>query len=105
MCHLQSAAMLIADGTWDVGHMVNVEELDPAPFIELMNRMGLVTRVRDSKGDRVLKPQNELLVLTSTEEPDSTVAFDYFAHDQAVLAKSPPSHQRDMMAARQRLTG
>ncbi len=100
-----AAAMLIADGTWDVGHMVNVEELDPAPFIELMNRMGLVTRVRDSKGDRVLKPQNELLVLTSAEEPDSTVAFDYFAHDQAVLAKSPPSHQRDMMAARQRLTG
>ncbi len=100
-----AAAMLIADGTWDVGHMVNVEELDPAPFIELMNRMGLVTRVRDDKGDRVLEPQKELLMLTAEVESDSTVAFDYFAHDQAVLAKSPPSRQNDMMATRQRLTG
>src|SRR3546814_14219333 len=30
-----AAAMLIADGAWDVGHMANVEELDPKPFIEL----------------------------------------------------------------------
>ena len=27
-----AAAMLIADGTWDTGTMVNVEELDPKPF-------------------------------------------------------------------------
>src|SRR3546814_20040712 len=54
-----AAAMLIADGAWDVGHMANVEELDPKPFIELMNRMGLVTRVRDAQGDRVLTPQAE----------------------------------------------
>ncbi|NLD70963.1 MAG: saccharopine dehydrogenase family protein [Limnobacter sp.] len=51
-----AAAMLVADGVWDVRKMVNVEELDPKPFIELMNRMGLVTRVRDAKGDRVLDP-------------------------------------------------
>ncbi|HRO58699.1 MAG TPA: saccharopine dehydrogenase family protein [Burkholderiaceae bacterium] len=54
-----AAAMLIADGIWDVRKMVNVEELDPKPFIELMNRMGLVTRVRDAKGDRVLDPYKE----------------------------------------------
>ncbi len=54
-----AAAMLIAQGKWDVGRMVNVEELDPVPFISLMNRMGLVTRVRDAQGDRVLQPQQE----------------------------------------------
>src|SRR5690606_22353112 len=53
------AAMLIADGEWDVRQMVNVEEVDPRPFIELMNRMGLVTRVRDVQGDRVLNPYQE----------------------------------------------
>lgn len=51
-----AAAMLIAEGTWDVRHMVNVEELDPAPFIALLNRMGLVTRIQDGHGDRVLEP-------------------------------------------------
>ena len=54
-----AAALLIANGTWDVGHMVNVEELNPNPFIELMNRIGLVTRVRDAQGDRILHPQHE----------------------------------------------
>jgi saccharopine dehydrogenase-like NADP-dependent oxidoreductase len=47
-----AAAMLIADGTWDVGRMVNVEELDPAPFIALLGRLGLATRLRDGDGDR-----------------------------------------------------
>ncbi|MFT0851396.1 saccharopine dehydrogenase family protein [Achromobacter sp. F4_2707] len=54
-----AAAMLIADGVWDVSRMVNVEELDPKPFIELMNRIGLVTRIRDAQGDRVLDPHAE----------------------------------------------
>ena len=47
-----AAAMLIADGTWDVRRMVNVEELDPAPFIALLGRLGLATRMRDDAGDR-----------------------------------------------------
>lgn len=47
-----AAALLIADGTWDARTMVNVEELDPAPFLRLMDRMGLPTRVRDAQGDR-----------------------------------------------------
>ena len=45
-----AAALLIADGTWDVGTMVNVEELDAKPFINLMNTMGLTTRIQDEKG-------------------------------------------------------
>lgn len=47
-----AAAMLIADGTWDTGTMVNVEELDPAPFFAVLDRIGLPTRVRDGAGDR-----------------------------------------------------
>jgi saccharopine dehydrogenase-like NADP-dependent oxidoreductase len=46
-----AAALLIADGTWDTRTMVNVEDLDPAPFLRLMDRMGLPTRVRDGNGD------------------------------------------------------
>ena len=51
-----AAALLIANGTWDVGQMVNVEELDPQPFIALMNTMGIVSRIRDRDGDRLLDP-------------------------------------------------
>ena len=49
-----AAALLIADGTWDVGHMANVEDLDPKPFLNHLNRMGLPTRIRDTNGDRAL---------------------------------------------------
>ena len=38
-----AAALLIADGRWDPGTMVNVEELDPEPFIEILDRIGLPT--------------------------------------------------------------
>ncbi|MDR2772033.1 MAG: saccharopine dehydrogenase family protein [Elusimicrobiota bacterium] len=38
-----AAAILIARGDWDIKKMVNVEELDPDPFIELLNNMGLIT--------------------------------------------------------------
>ncbi len=43
-----AAALLIADGTWDVRRMANVEELPPQPFIALMDKMGLPTQVIDS---------------------------------------------------------
>ncbi|WP_296763103.1 saccharopine dehydrogenase family protein [Sediminimonas sp.] len=47
-----AAARLIARGDWDTGAMVNVEELDPKPFLTLLDDMGLPTRVRDARGDR-----------------------------------------------------
>ncbi len=47
-----AAAILIAKGEWDTGRMVNVEELDPKPFFEILDRIGLPTRVKDAKGDR-----------------------------------------------------
>ncbi|WP_395540544.1 saccharopine dehydrogenase family protein [Neotabrizicola sp. sgz301269] len=49
-----AAAVLIAQGAWDVGTMANVEELDPAPFVNLLNRIGLPSRIRDAEGDREL---------------------------------------------------
>ncbi len=42
-----ATAMLIAQGIWDVKTMVNVEELPPEPFIELLNKMGLPTDVKE----------------------------------------------------------
>lgn len=45
-------AMLIAEGTYDKGVMLNVEELDPKPLFTLLDTMGLPTRVKDAAGDR-----------------------------------------------------
>jgi saccharopine dehydrogenase-like NADP-dependent oxidoreductase len=45
-------AMLIADGTYDFGRMVNVEELDPKPLFRLLDTLGLPTRIKDAAGDR-----------------------------------------------------
>lgn len=49
-----AAAMLVATGEWDVKKMANVEELDPKPFINLLNGMGLPTRIQDEDGDRAV---------------------------------------------------
>ena len=40
-----AAALLIAQGDWDVGAMRNVEELDPKPYFPVLDRLGLPTRV------------------------------------------------------------
>ena len=50
-----AAAMLVATGEWDAGKMVNVEELDAKPFINLLNKIGLPTRIQDADGDRLLE--------------------------------------------------
>lgn len=49
-----AAALLIADGSWDVRRMANVEELPPLPLLTRMEAMGLATRVQDAQGDRPL---------------------------------------------------
>jgi saccharopine dehydrogenase-like NADP-dependent oxidoreductase len=45
---LVTAALLIARGDWDVRKLVNVEELDPDPFMALMPAVGLDWNVRES---------------------------------------------------------
>jgi len=47
-----AAAILIANGAWDVKQMVNVEELDPDPFLDLLNEIGLPTRIRNDGQDK-----------------------------------------------------
>ncbi|KOR30027.1 saccharopine dehydrogenase [Achromatium sp. WMS2] len=42
-----AAAMLVAQGIWNPQTMVNVEELDPDPFINLLNDMGLPTEIKE----------------------------------------------------------
>ncbi|RRJ84357.1 saccharopine dehydrogenase family protein [Aestuariirhabdus litorea] len=49
-----AAALLVASGEWDVKEMANVEQLDPRPFLNLLNQMGLPTRIKDEEGDRPL---------------------------------------------------
>jgi saccharopine dehydrogenase-like NADP-dependent oxidoreductase len=42
-----AAAMLIASKDWDVKTMLNVEELDPDPFISLLDKIGLKTLIEE----------------------------------------------------------
>jgi len=44
-----AAAILIAKEIWNVKKMVNVEELDPEPFIDLLDKMGLPTSIKEYK--------------------------------------------------------
>lgn len=50
-----AAALLIASGEWDAKKMVNVEELPPRPFLQLLNEIGLPTCIRDEQGERPLQ--------------------------------------------------
>ena len=49
-----AAALLIADGTWDVKRMVNVEDLPPKPFLGLLAEIGLPTSVQVNGEDQAL---------------------------------------------------
>ncbi len=42
-----AAAILLAQGVWDPKKMVNVEELDPEPFLKLLDNMGLPMVIED----------------------------------------------------------
>ena len=42
-------------GEWDVKKMAHVEELPPKPFINLLNKIGLPTRIQDEDGDRAVE--------------------------------------------------
>jgi len=47
-----AAARLIASGQWDTGDMRNVEELPVEPFLHLLDKMGLPTRIKEADDDR-----------------------------------------------------
>ncbi|MFH1970280.1 MAG: saccharopine dehydrogenase C-terminal domain-containing protein, partial [Verrucomicrobiota bacterium] len=44
-----AAAMLVAQGVWDPKTMVNVEELDPEPFVAILDKIGLPTDIKEIK--------------------------------------------------------
>lgn len=46
-----AAAILIAKGIWDVKKMVNIEELNPDYFINLLNEIGLKTTIKYLTGN------------------------------------------------------
>ncbi len=45
-----AAAILIAQGIWDVKRMANVEELDPDPFLQRCSTMGLSMEIMEDPG-------------------------------------------------------
>ena len=50
-----AAALMVAEGTWDVRRMANVEELPARPFLELLGQIGLPSRVIGPDGiDRAI---------------------------------------------------
>jgi len=56
-----AAALLIATGEWDVKRMANVEELPARPFLELLGRMGLPSRVQVNGRDRAIEERAEAI--------------------------------------------
>jgi saccharopine dehydrogenase-like NADP-dependent oxidoreductase len=42
-------------GEWDVKNVANVEKLPPKPFICLLNKIGLPTRIQNEDGDRAVE--------------------------------------------------
>jgi len=49
-----AAALLIAQGVWDVRRMVNVEQLPAQPFIEVMDKIGLPTQILEGAPHQTL---------------------------------------------------
>lgn len=46
-----AAAMLVFSGEWRVNKLVNVEELPPAPFLDLMPKLGITWAMREEAAD------------------------------------------------------
>ncbi|MCX7818002.1 MAG: saccharopine dehydrogenase family protein [Kiritimatiellae bacterium] len=85
-----AAAMLIAQGPWDCRTMVNVEELDPDPFLELLARLGLPTEIEELRPgsprsfDGTVGPLEE-------EIARSTVTITISAANPMISVPRPPS--------------
>lgn len=86
-----AAARLIANGTWDVKTMVNVEELDPDPFIALLDQMGLPTEYKEIEPDSPASFNGTVRDL-ETEIAESTVTVTVSAADPMIAVR--PRQQR-----------
>ncbi|RCL03427.1 MAG: Saccharopine dehydrogenase [Candidatus Tokpelaia sp. JSC161] len=50
-----AAALLIAQGTWDIKRMANIEELPIHPFLALLDKLGLPTRIHENKEEKPIR--------------------------------------------------
>jgi saccharopine dehydrogenase-like NADP-dependent oxidoreductase len=81
-----AAAMLIADGRWDAKRMVNVEELDPEPFIAILDEIGLPTSFQEIEPDSAASFRGEVRSLEE-ELADSTVTVTVSAADPMIAVR------------------
>jgi saccharopine dehydrogenase-like NADP-dependent oxidoreductase len=105
-----AAAMLVAQGAWDPKTMVNVEELDPDPFIALLNRIGLPTDVKeikpggkDSFNGTVRDLAVELAESTAccvVSAANPRIALDRAAQAQGILAAATQIKAQPMLSAK-----
>lgn len=81
-----AAALLVADGTWDTGTMVNVEELDPEPFINLLDRIGLPTDYLELEPGSSTSFNGEVATLTE-ELQQATATVTVSAADPMIAVR------------------
>ena len=81
-----AAALLIADGRWDAKTMVNVEELDPEPFIAILDEIGLPTEFQEIEPDSAASFHGEVRSLEE-ELADSTATVTVSAADPMIAVR------------------
>ncbi len=84
-----AAAMLVATGEWDTKKMVNVEELDPEPFIAILDRIGLPTEVLEIKPDSK-RSFNGTVRALEEELADSTATVTVSAANPMIAVAPKP---------------
>ncbi len=81
-----AAALLIADGRWDAKTMVNVEELDPEPFIAILDEIGLPTEFHEIEPGSAESFNGEVRSLEE-ELADSTATVTVSAADPMIAVR------------------
>ena len=81
-----AAAILVAQGTWNPKTMVNVEELDPEPFIALLDKIGLPTEVKEIQPHSAESFQGEVRDL-EIELAESTATVTVSAANPMIALK------------------
>jgi saccharopine dehydrogenase-like NADP-dependent oxidoreductase len=81
-----AAALLIADGRWDAKTMVNVEELDPEPFIAILDEIGLPTEFQEIEPNSAASFHGEVRSLEE-ELADSTATVTVSAADPMIAVR------------------
>jgi saccharopine dehydrogenase-like NADP-dependent oxidoreductase len=66
-----AAAILVARGDWAPHRMVNVEELDPEPFLKQLGKMGLPTKIEDTTPKNG-KPRKDGMPVSATKSNSIT---------------------------------